>query len=246
MRAVGGNACLEAAGHSVLAFGRVGLMVLVELLAEVSSRTSAVCFGDRTLALQSRCASWTCQPALARGQERLAFSLLCGVPVVRPSSDERFAHPDLEVKPEFFHSHILGNTKGIEPRATAVKVPSPNHWTARELPHWLFKNFILGGFPGGAVVENLPANAGDTGSSPGLGRFHMPRSNWSREPRLLSLRVWSLCSATREAAIKRWVGAPLVAQRLRIRLPRQGTRVRALVWGDPACRGATKLGHHNY
>ena len=27
------------------------------------------------------------------------------------------------------------------------------------------------GFPGGAVVENLPANAGDTGSSPGLGRF---------------------------------------------------------------------------
>ena len=35
----------------------------------------------------------------------------------------------------------------------------------------------LGGFPGGAVVENLPANAGDTGSSPSLGRSHMPRSN---------------------------------------------------------------------
>ena len=35
----------------------------------------------------------------------------------------------------------------------------------------------FGGFPGGAVVENLPANAGDTGSSPGLGRSHMPRSN---------------------------------------------------------------------
>ena len=59
------------------------------------------------------------------------------------------------------------------------------------------------GFPGGAVVENLPANAGDTGSSPGLGRSHMPRSNWAREPHLLSLRVWSLCSATREAAIVR-------------------------------------------
>ena len=39
-----------------------------------------------------------------------------------------------------------------------------------------FKTFF-GGFPGGAVVENLPANAGDTGSSPGLGRSHMPRSN---------------------------------------------------------------------
>ena len=33
------------------------------------------------------------------------------------------------------------------------------------------------GFPGGAVVENLPANAGDTGSSPGPGRSHMSRSN---------------------------------------------------------------------
>ena len=53
------------------------------------------------------------------------------------------------------------------------------------------------GFPGGAVVENLPANAGDTGSSPGLGRSHMPRSNWAREPQPLSLRVWSLCSATK-------------------------------------------------
>ena len=57
------------------------------------------------------------------------------------------------------------------------------------------------GFPGGAVVENLPANAGDIGSSPGLGGSHMPRSNWAREPQLL--RVWSLCSATREAAIVR-------------------------------------------
>ena len=54
------------------------------------------------------------------------------------------------------------------------------------------------GFPGGAVVENLPAYAGDTGSSPALGRSHMPRSNWAREPQLLSLRIWSMCSTTRE------------------------------------------------
>ena len=32
-------------------------------------------------------------------------------------------------------------------------------------------------FPGGAVVKNPPANAGDTGSSPGPGRPHMPQSN---------------------------------------------------------------------
>ena len=59
------------------------------------------------------------------------------------------------------------------------------------------------GFPGGAVVENLPANAGDTGSSSDPGRFHMPRSNWAREPQLLSLCVWSLCYATREVVIVR-------------------------------------------
>ena len=32
-------------------------------------------------------------------------------------------------------------------------------------------------FPGGAVVKNPPANAGDTGLSPGPGRSHIPRSN---------------------------------------------------------------------
>ena len=63
--------------------------------------------------------------------------------------------------------------------------------------------FTTTGFPAGAVVGSLPANAGDTGSSPGLGRSHMPRSNWAREPQLLSLRIWSLCSATGEATMVR-------------------------------------------
>ena len=43
-------------------------------------------------------------------------------------------------------------------------------------------------FPGGAVVKNPPASAGDTGSSPGPGRSHMPRSNKACVPQLLSLR----------------------------------------------------------
>ena len=72
------------------------------------------------------------------------------------------------------------------------------------------------GFPGGAVVENLPASAGDAGSSPGLGGSHVPRSGWAREPQLLSLRVWSLCSATREAAA---VGGPRTAMKSGPRLP---------------------------
>ena len=33
------------------------------------------------------------------------------------------------------------------------------------------------GIPGGTVVKNPPANAGDMGSSPDPGRSHMPRSN---------------------------------------------------------------------
>ena len=72
------------------------------------------------------------------------------------------------------------------------------------------------GFPGGAVVENLPANAGHSGSSPGLGGSHMPRSDWAREPQLLSLRVWSLCSATREAAMVR---GPRIAMKSGPHLP---------------------------
>ena len=32
-------------------------------------------------------------------------------------------------------------------------------------------------FPGGAVVKNPPANAGDKGSSPRPGRSHIPQSN---------------------------------------------------------------------
>ena len=35
----------------------------------------------------------------------------------------------------------------------------------------------LGGFPGGSVVKNHSANAGDTGSIPDLGRSHMLGSN---------------------------------------------------------------------
>ena len=41
-------------------------------------------------------------------------------------------------------------------------------------------------------------------------------------------------------------GTFLVAQWLRIRLPVQKTRVRALVREDPTCRRATKPMRHNY
>ena len=52
-----------------------------------------------------------------------------------------------------------------------------------------FKKIKTWDFPGGAVVKNPPAKAGDTGSSPGLGRSHMPRSSEAREPQLLNPRA---------------------------------------------------------
>ena len=64
------------------------------------------------------------------------------------------------------------------------------------------------------MVGNLPANAGDTGSSPGPEGCHMPRNNWARVPQLLSLRsracepqLPSPCAATTEARAPR-VHAP--------------------------------------
>ena len=50
-----------------------------------------------------------------------------------------------------------------------------NQWLTKEIKE-NFKN-TWRDFPGGAVIKNPPANAGDMGSSPGLGRSHMPQSN---------------------------------------------------------------------
>ena len=50
------------------------------------------------------------------------------------------------------------------------------------------------------MVKNLPANAGDTGSSPGPGRSHMPRSNKGRAGNANQhyKEVVSLCSRAHE------------------------------------------------
>ena len=53
-------------------------------------------------------------------------------------------------------------------------------------------------------------------------------------------------SYKKKVLTKKSLGASLVAQWLRIHLPMQGTQVRALVWEDPTCCGATKPVCHNY
>ena len=61
---------------------------------------------------------------------------------------------------------------------------------------------------------------------------------------LMPVNRWEVRHSPFEVLKSRW-GASLVAQWLRICLLMQGTRVRALVWEDPICRGATKPVSHN-
>ena len=49
----------------------------------------------------------------------------------------------------------------------------------------------------------------------------------------------------KNSSLKMVSRASLVAQWLRVRLPMQGTQVRALVWEDPTCRGAAGPVSHN-
>ena len=72
--------------------------------------------------------------------------------------------------------------------------------------HRAIRSMAVKAFPGGTVDRNPPASAGDTGSIPGLGRFHMPKAakpvhHNSRACMLQSLRPVCLepGSAAREA-----------------------------------------------
>ena len=85
-------------------------------------------------------------------------------------------------------------------------------------------------FPGGSVVKNLPANAGETSLTPGPGSSHRPMSNKACVPQLLSPSsrapepqplkptCSSLCS-TREATAVR---SPLITAREQPRSPQPG------------------------
>ena len=64
------------------------------------------------------------------------------------------------------------------------------------------------GFPAGPVVNSPPANEGDMGSIPDLGRSYMLQGNQASVSQLLSLcsRAWepqplSPCAATSEARV---------------------------------------------
>ena len=78
------------------------------------------------------------------------------------------------------------------------------------------------------------STAGDTGSIPGWGTKIL-HATWLGQNK--QTNTTAKCLKT---------GTSLVAQWLGIRLPMQGTQVRALVWEDPTCHGATKPMRYNY
>ena len=85
-------------------------------------------------------------------------------------------------------------SREMEP-TDAITLPSPQPPSVRKglvlliLVNKVVFKFRFEDFPGGPVVKNLPANSGDTGLSPGPGRFHMPRGStlpslYTPEPKL--------------------------------------------------------------
>ena len=65
-------------------------------------------------------------------------------------------------------------------------------------------------------------------------------------PEMQAIAVLRFEEVARRRNKKSKAGASLVVQWLRTRLSMQGTQVRALVWEDPTCHGATKPVRHNY
>ena len=59
--------------------------------------------------------------------------------------------------------------------ALGASVLVGSRWSKQGQMQW--RKSTRGGLPGGPVVKNPPANAGDTGSVLGLGRFHRLRGS---------------------------------------------------------------------
>ena len=89
-------------------------------------------------------------------------------------------------------------------------------------------------------------NAGGTGLIPGQ-ETKIPHDMQSclKKTKRGGGRIDDLKNMRIKLIKNRW-RASLVVQWLRICLLMQGTQVRALVWEDPTCRGATRPVSHNY
>ena len=72
---------------------------------------------------------------------------------------------------------IRAEINEIETRKTIAKISKTKSWFFENEIESVIKNLPTGSSLVAQWFENLPADAGDMGSSCGLGRSHMPRSN---------------------------------------------------------------------
>ena len=72
------------------------------------------------------------------------------------------------------------------------------------------------------MVRDPPANAGDSGVIPGVGRSHIPQGNEARRPRLLKPAPLEPMLHNKRSCHKKvhcdWKGAPLSAARGRLHM----------------------------
>ena len=104
--------------------------------------------------------------------------------------------------PKYWSFSFSISPSNEHPGLVSFRVVSPGCSSTLKIPKWGGYRIILEsrwkekrilfhlsyqGFPGGSVVKNLPANAGEVGPITDVGRSHMPRSNSAPVLRLLSL-----------------------------------------------------------
>ena len=101
------------------------------------------------------------------GKEKVKLSLFADVMILYIENPKNVTRKLLEFFNEF--SKVAGYK--INAQKSLAFLYTNNERSEREIKK------TVSDFPGGTVVKNPPASAGDMGSRPGPGRSHMPWSN---------------------------------------------------------------------
>ena len=115
--------------------------------------------------------SWWCHPAISSSV--IPFS---SCPQFFPASEsfpmsQLVAWGGQSIGVSALASFLPKNTQDWSPLEWAIWISIPQFKKTK------LKKKTCCDFPGALVLKNLPANAGDPGSIPGLGRLHMPQGD---------------------------------------------------------------------